>query len=201
MDGHKEVSAPSSMGIVGTIHIGDECTDLTDRVHQLPCCIKYNGQCSVSDYFKPKITGVVVDELELKQAAFRGRKLEGATLPIPQSYRGFALRHSALGTSNSPLGCFQDTACYTTGSLKGYGWIIGEKELNVNKVWVNVREFHQDLECLSRSFSNFLLSTYTQNVDQVMFPKQKISLDHQSHLIYCWQGGMGRVHRVEIYQV
>jgi ribonuclease H2 subunit C len=92
MDGPKEGVSASSRGLVGAIHIADGFTvDLTDKVHQLPCCIKYNGQCCVSDYFKPKITGVVVDELELKEASFRGKRLAGTTLPIPESYCGFVL--------------------------------------------------------------------------------------------------------------
>ena len=39
------------------------------------------------------VAGVVVDELELKEASFRGKRLAGTTLPIPENYRGivFAL--------------------------------------------------------------------------------------------------------------
>ncbi|XP_057862530.1 uncharacterized protein C12B10.15c [Cryptomeria japonica] len=92
MDGVTENGfSVSCSGVSGSIRISDGCMDLTDKVHQLPCVIKYNGQCPVSDYFKPKITGVVVDELELKEASFRGRKLAGTTLSIPGSYCGFVL--------------------------------------------------------------------------------------------------------------
>uniref|UniRef100_A0A0D6R4Y9 Uncharacterized protein n=1 Tax=Araucaria cunninghamii TaxID=56994 RepID=A0A0D6R4Y9_ARACU len=92
MEGLRESgSSASSTGVIGAIHISNGCMDLTDKVHQLPCVIKYNGPCPVSDYFKPKITGVVVDELESKEASFRGRKLEGATLSIPENYCGFVL--------------------------------------------------------------------------------------------------------------
>lgn len=34
-----------------------EAADLNGQVHLLPCVIKYDGPCSVSDYFKPKSTG------------------------------------------------------------------------------------------------------------------------------------------------
>lgn len=34
-----------------------ELVDLSGKVHQLPCAIKYDGPCSVSHYFKPKSTG------------------------------------------------------------------------------------------------------------------------------------------------
>lgn len=42
---------------------GDRATvvDLTGKVHQLPCCIKYDGPTSVSHYFKPKTTGTVYE--------------------------------------------------------------------------------------------------------------------------------------------
>ncbi|CAH9140013.1 unnamed protein product [Cuscuta epithymum] len=41
---------------------GNLCSavDLTGRVHQLPCCIKYNGSSEVSNYFRPKPTGFVL---------------------------------------------------------------------------------------------------------------------------------------------
>ncbi|KAH9290318.1 hypothetical protein KI387_034435, partial [Taxus chinensis] len=81
----------SSTGVSGIIRTSDGCIVLTDKLHQFPRVIKYNGQCPIFDYFQPKITGVVVDELELKEASFRGRKLSGATLSIPGSYCGFVL--------------------------------------------------------------------------------------------------------------
>ncbi|VFQ98371.1 unnamed protein product [Cuscuta campestris] len=62
--------------------------DLTGVVHQLPCCIKYNGSSDVSHYFRPKPTEVVFDGLSIEEAHFRGRKLNGTTLPIPQGYSG-----------------------------------------------------------------------------------------------------------------
>ncbi|KAL5975728.1 hypothetical protein ACLOJK_020054 [Asimina triloba] len=75
--------------------------DLTGQVHQLPCCIKHNGPCSVSDYFKPKNTGIVVDGLDVEEASFRGRKLQGTTLPIPRGYCGYVLeRTKSVDESN-----------------------------------------------------------------------------------------------------
>lgn len=90
--------------------------DLTDRVHLLPCSIKHDGPCPVSHYFKPKKTGliflkiklslfrfpclcrlllilcrdldVVVDGSSVEEAFFRGRKLQGITVPLPEGYRG-----------------------------------------------------------------------------------------------------------------
>ncbi|KAJ0770586.1 putative ribonuclease H2, subunit C [Helianthus annuus] len=60
--------------------------DLTDQIHQLPCCIKFNGPSPVSHYFKPKSTGVEVDALNVKEAHFRGRKLQGTTVTLPHGY-------------------------------------------------------------------------------------------------------------------
>lgn len=67
----------------------DGIEDLSGRVHLLPCCIKHDGPTEVSQYFKPKPTGVVgEDGLPLQQSHFRGRLLEGTTLPLPHNYSG-----------------------------------------------------------------------------------------------------------------
>ncbi|KAB1222126.1 Ribonuclease H2 subunit C [Morella rubra] len=68
-----------------------ELVDLSGKVHQLPCAIKYDGPCSVSHYFKPKSTGIEVDGLEVEEAYFRGRKLQGTTIQLPKGYCGFVL--------------------------------------------------------------------------------------------------------------
>ncbi|KAI8029699.1 hypothetical protein LOK49_LG01G01223 [Camellia lanceoleosa] len=52
----------SAIATVGSIDLsrGGNLTavvDLTGQVHQLPCCVKYDGSCSVAHYFKPKPTG------------------------------------------------------------------------------------------------------------------------------------------------
>lgn len=64
--------------------------DLSGHVHLLPCCIKHDGPTQVSHYFKPKPTGVVGEEdgLPLQQSHFRGRLLQGTTLPLPHGYSG-----------------------------------------------------------------------------------------------------------------
>ncbi|XP_015935070.1 uncharacterized protein LOC107461116 [Arachis duranensis] len=69
----------------------DEAEDLSGRIHQVPCCVKQDGPASVSDYFKPKLTGVGVDGLPLQQAHFRGRLLQGTSLPLPHGFSGFVL--------------------------------------------------------------------------------------------------------------
>ncbi|CAK9187154.1 unnamed protein product [Ilex paraguariensis] len=88
MDGN---GGSCEMGTVGIIDFGpptESVVDLTGKVHQLPCCIKYDGPCSVSDYFKPKPTGIEVDGLKIEEAYFRGRKLQGTTIPLPEGYSG-----------------------------------------------------------------------------------------------------------------
>ncbi|GAB4829526.1 hypothetical protein Ancab_019199 [Ancistrocladus abbreviatus] len=69
----------------------DEVIDLTGHVNYLPCCVKFTGPASVSHYFKPKPTGVEVDGMIVEEAFFRGRKLQGTTIPVPEGYSGFIL--------------------------------------------------------------------------------------------------------------
>ncbi|KMT17102.1 hypothetical protein BVRB_2g041560 [Beta vulgaris subsp. vulgaris] len=88
----------SIIGSTGTIDLyptqrqQDEAVDLTGCVHHLPCCIKYNGPSDVSNYFKPKSFGVEIDGgLKVEEAFFRGRNLQGVTVPLPEGYAGFIL--------------------------------------------------------------------------------------------------------------
>ncbi|KAL6971421.1 hypothetical protein U1Q18_031097 [Sarracenia purpurea var. burkii] len=92
MDREGNGGGSSAIGTVGSIVLsgGEDSTalDLTGQVHQLPCCIKYDGPSSVSHYFKPKPIGIEVDGLTMEEAYFRGRKLQGTTIPLPQGYCG-----------------------------------------------------------------------------------------------------------------
>lgn len=74
----------------GSINFKGQVADLSGEVHLLPCAVKYNGPCSVSDYFKPKSIGLEVEGLSVKEAHFRGRKLQGATISIPDGYSGIS---------------------------------------------------------------------------------------------------------------
>ncbi|PON74451.1 Ribonuclease H2, subunit C [Trema orientale] len=76
--------------------------DLSGQVHLLPCSIKFDGPSSVSDYFKPKSTGMEVEGLRLEEAHFRGRKLQGTTLSLPEGYSGFVLGKKGLGKRKAP---------------------------------------------------------------------------------------------------
>ncbi|KAF2292064.1 hypothetical protein GH714_006777 [Hevea brasiliensis] len=86
-------------GTIGKINLSknhnlassEQLPNLTGHLHHLPCCIKYDGPCAVSQYFKPKPTGIEVEGLVVEEAYFRGRNLLGATLPLPPGYSGFVL--------------------------------------------------------------------------------------------------------------
>ncbi|KAL9242661.1 hypothetical protein vseg_016643 [Gypsophila vaccaria] len=79
------------LGSTGTINL--TCaTDLSNnKVHHLPCCVKYTGPTPVSHYFHPKPSGIEVDGMQVEEAFFRGRKLQGVSVPLPQGYSGFIL--------------------------------------------------------------------------------------------------------------
>ncbi|KAI7984663.1 hypothetical protein LOK49_LG05G02509 [Camellia lanceoleosa] len=86
-----EMEVRHTVGSIGSIDLSrggnpTAAVDLTGQVHQLPCCVKYDGPCSVSHYFKPKPTGMDVEGLKMEEAYFRGRKLQGTTFPLPQGY-------------------------------------------------------------------------------------------------------------------
>ncbi|KAK3037079.1 hypothetical protein RJ639_029921, partial [Escallonia herrerae] len=89
MDGDRGLN----IGTTGSIDLSgsESAVDLSGQVHQLPCCIKYDGPCSVSQYFKPKPTGIEIDGLNVKEAHFRGRKLQGTTIPLPQGFSGYVI--------------------------------------------------------------------------------------------------------------
>uniref|UniRef100_A0A1D1Y2V9 Ribonuclease H2 subunit C n=1 Tax=Anthurium amnicola TaxID=1678845 RepID=A0A1D1Y2V9_9ARAE len=92
-----EGGAGAGNGITGTIDLGRRSggasfpSDLTGQVHLLPCCVKHDGPGPVSHYFKPKQTGIMSDGLSVEEAFFRGRKLQGATIPLPDGYCGYVL--------------------------------------------------------------------------------------------------------------
>ncbi|CAI9090497.1 OLC1v1025278C1 [Oldenlandia corymbosa var. corymbosa] len=109
--------SPSLSTAAGTVNFnrnGESVPDLTGKVHQLPCCIKYDGPTSVAHYFKPKDTGVEIDGLRIEEAYFRGRKLQGTTIPLPQGYSGFVLRKE---TSAENAKCWEMNAKFQNLSV------------------------------------------------------------------------------------
>lgn len=52
-------------GTIGKINLcknqnlaSEQLPNLTGQIHHLPCCIKHEGPCAVSQYFKPKPSGL-----------------------------------------------------------------------------------------------------------------------------------------------
>ncbi|WVZ77742.1 hypothetical protein U9M48_025569 [Paspalum notatum var. saurae] len=93
--------APAA-GATATVDLSPVAADL-GGAHLLPCGIRQNGAAPVSDYFKPRSTGVEVEGVKVEEAFFRGRKLQGATLAFPDGYRGYVLEKKSGGndTHNS----------------------------------------------------------------------------------------------------
>ncbi|CAD6251750.1 unnamed protein product [Miscanthus lutarioriparius] len=81
--------APAA-GVTATVDLSPVAASL-GGAHLLPCGIRQNGGAPVSDYFKPRATGVEVEGVKVEEAFFRGRKLQGATLTLPDGYRGYVL--------------------------------------------------------------------------------------------------------------
>ncbi|MED6123293.1 hypothetical protein PIB30_047765 [Stylosanthes scabra] len=91
---------------------GDGGEDLSGHIHQVPCCVKHDGPASVSDYFKPKLAGVGDDGLPLQQAHFRGRLLQGTTLPLPHGFSGFVLSKKSDSLADSQTECWETCATF-----------------------------------------------------------------------------------------
>ncbi|CAH2080222.1 unnamed protein product [Thlaspi arvense] len=71
--------------------------DLSNHVHHLPCCIRFDGPAQVSHCFKSKSIAreilescssvdIEIDGVRIEEAHFRGRKLQGATISLPSGY-------------------------------------------------------------------------------------------------------------------
>nr|CAB3448967.1 unnamed protein product [Digitaria exilis] len=83
-------AAAAGGGVTATVDLSPAAANL-GGAHLLPCVIRQNGGAPVSDYFKPRSTGVEVEGVKVEEAFFRGRKLQGATLALPDGYRGYVL--------------------------------------------------------------------------------------------------------------
>ncbi|KAG8069874.1 hypothetical protein GUJ93_ZPchr0006g41117 [Zizania palustris] len=92
----------ATAGVTAAVDLSPAAVDLC-RVHHLPCGIRQNGAAAVSDYFKPKETGVEVDGVRVEEAFFRGRKLQGATIALPDGYRGYIVEKKNAGKDKQHL--------------------------------------------------------------------------------------------------
>jgi ribonuclease H2 subunit C len=59
------------------------------HAHMLPCEVQYTGSAPVSQYFKPQ---PVEGKPQQRVAAFRGRKMCGVALELPEGYTGAVLQ-------------------------------------------------------------------------------------------------------------
>ncbi|CAI0392578.1 unnamed protein product [Linum tenue] len=118
--------------------------DLTGEVHHLPCCIKYDGPSDVSDYFKPKSTGLEVDGLAEQQAYFRGRKLHGVAIPIPSGYSGFVLGKKSIGkrkVSDVNSNCWEPSAKFENITYWNHDTIPSQDDTFIRSLhWLSVAE-------------------------------------------------------------
>ncbi|XP_019080330.1 uncharacterized protein LOC100252517 [Vitis vinifera] len=121
MDAIEERVAEKESGGCIDLCLGEAVVDLTGHIHQLPCCIKYNGPCSVSHYFKPKHTGIEVEGLKVEEAFFRGRKLQGTTIHLPEGYSDKSVEETNLRT---------EALLIVPGILS---FVLGKKSSNTTK--------------------------------------------------------------------
>ncbi|KAL2635932.1 hypothetical protein R1flu_007411 [Riccia fluitans] len=79
----------------GVIRVTKDCVDLSAAVHMLPCCVGHNGTAPVSTFFTPRASGETNDGLQLQEASFRGRGLQGLSLELPAEHVGYVLGKSS----------------------------------------------------------------------------------------------------------
>ncbi|XP_062218300.1 uncharacterized protein LOC133918434 isoform X3 [Phragmites australis] len=101
-----EQPSPPAAGVTATVDLLQAAADL--GVHLLPCGIRQNGGDPVSDYFKPRSTGAEVEGVRVEEVFFRGRKLQGATLALPDGYRACWASAPALAVSIPSTPAFQE---------------------------------------------------------------------------------------------
>ncbi|CAI5466443.1 unnamed protein product [Closterium sp. Yama58-4] len=70
--------------------VSESNVDVDVDVHLLPCCIEHNGPAAVSRFFRPFDAKDVTmaDGTVPLEAAFRGRRLLGRRLALPDGYTG-----------------------------------------------------------------------------------------------------------------
>lgn len=72
---------------------GTDAAPSPGAAHVLPCAVAHNGAAAAGAYFEPVVrdTGDVVDGARVLEGAFRGRRLLGAKLGLPEGYVGCVL--------------------------------------------------------------------------------------------------------------
>ncbi|KAG8462571.1 hypothetical protein KFE25_010396 [Diacronema lutheri] len=100
------------------------------RVHHLPCRVKHTGPARVSTYFHPAERGDTESE-----CTFRGRKLVGVRLPLPDGARGFVLRPSAE-PAESPAERRWDAAPFSALTWWGADFPAAPGALHAAAAWL-----------------------------------------------------------------
>eukprot|EP00271_Cylindrocystis_brebissonii_P013442 TRINITY_DN33274_c0_g1_i1.p1 TRINITY_DN33274_c0_g1~~TRINITY_DN33274_c0_g1_i1.p1 ORF type:complete len:215 (-),score=29.98 TRINITY_DN33274_c0_g1_i1:86-730(-) len=78
-----------SFPVAGLLYPSAECQGAKiTSVHLLPCCIQHNDAAPVDEFFRPKDSDLSVEGNAVKEASFRGRKLVGAALALPEGFSG-----------------------------------------------------------------------------------------------------------------
>ncbi|PKA62644.1 hypothetical protein AXF42_Ash012231 [Apostasia shenzhenica] len=120
--------------------------DLTGSVHLLPCVVRQNGACPISQYFKPRKSDLVIDGLVVKEAFFRGRRLQGFTVPIPEGYHGYVLEKKKIGGGQ----------CVDAGIGEANRWVSRAEFQNIT-YW-NAENLPSKQDPILRSFHWFAIS-------------------------------------------
>ena len=76
----------------GQIRLKESSSEKEIAAHVLPCHIAYDGISKVSDYFRPQADP---NDQTRSACAFRGRKLCGRTISLPDGYLGIMARRAS----------------------------------------------------------------------------------------------------------
>ncbi|GAB2220309.1 hypothetical protein Droror1_Dr00007953 [Drosera rotundifolia] len=145
-------------GTTGTIDLttpGPQPIDITGQVHHLPCCVKFTGATDVSHYFKPKPTGVEMEGVRVEEAYFRGRKLLGTTIELPEGYSGFVLGKKNPAKDNVKKNTSKGKSSITLDKNSN-NWEMLAKSQKIT-VWNNESPPSQD-DAFLRTFHWFAVS-------------------------------------------
>ncbi|KAK9152419.1 hypothetical protein Syun_010728 [Stephania yunnanensis] len=86
------------------------------RVHHIICQFKYLGIIEIQHKIRPNKAGVEVEGLHVEEAFFRGRKLEGLRVPVPDGYEGYVLgkKKNQRGKRKDSDSCDDDSNSWET---------------------------------------------------------------------------------------
>ncbi|KZV31574.1 xylulose kinase [Dorcoceras hygrometricum] len=157
---------------------GEIAMNLTGKIHQLPCCIKFNGPTSVSHYFKPKPSGEMeVDGLRVEEVYFRGRKLHGTTISLPQGYTGSILGKKTFdkdGNSTSS-NCWNKCATFQNLTIWNHDVIPSKEDAFLRALhWLPVAQADaEDVDNVLYLRDEHILNNITSNDMDIVTPPRR----------------------------